>query len=366
MKVEYGNPKPNPRPGHDGVWNEGDDRFEDQEPSPLKMSHTRINDSRMIEAWPGVCGDVRRLDWQKYGPTLPPRTKAAFTHVPGHSISKKWLSAGWARPASMQGTQHVPADPPRLDKHHWSPEWGQKPADPVYGYPHQRQTPEKRPRCMEQPVVEDLCRPIWDTEALEHFIQDKIREKTTSQGNNQVLQAFRIFDKGGSDDGMGEISPDEFSQALQHMLMTKIHEEEVRRLFDKYDTDGGGTIDIWEFIEGVLKPDARCHMKIVDSEAELNRTSPSHANRFTGAPVPPTSATRPAPKLNNSWNAGSAHAATVETRNGTGSVYLQTGAGNIDAGHLKSRFPGPAKRLQVHLKSPPRRPHTSLGTRRAN
>ena len=49
---------------------------------------------------------------------------------------------------------------------------------------------------------------------------------------------------------MGEISPEEFGEALRNMLMTEIHEEEVRTLFDKYDTDGGGTIDIWEFIEG--------------------------------------------------------------------------------------------------------------------
>ena len=49
---------------------------------------------------------------------------------------------------------------------------------------------------MGEVVIEDICRPVWDIHQLEKFIQDKIREKTTSQGNNQVLQAFRIFDKG--------------------------------------------------------------------------------------------------------------------------------------------------------------------------
>jgi len=49
-----------------------------------------------------------------------------------------------------------------------------------------------------------------------------------------------------------EIDLPAFEHTLSRLLNVDFQEGEVRRLFEKYDSDGGGSIDVAEFVAGVF------------------------------------------------------------------------------------------------------------------
>merc|ERR1712166_841293 len=89
-------------------------------------------------------------------------------------------------------------------------------------------------------------RPQWTPEKLEALVCEKIFAKTNSS-EGQILPAMRLFVGAGS-----EIDLPAFEHTLGRLLNVDFQEGEVRRLFEKYDSDGGGSIDVAEFVAGVF------------------------------------------------------------------------------------------------------------------
>ena len=67
-----------------------------------------------------------------------------------------------------------------------------------------------------------------------------------------LRKLFKEFDE----DGNGELDKDEFRLALKWKLgLMNIADADIFELFDFYDTDKGGGIDVNEFIDKVLPKD---------------------------------------------------------------------------------------------------------------
>jgi len=97
------------------------------------------------------------------------------------------------------------------------------------------------------PVELRQCLMTWTGDQLEQMVRDKIQMKTAG-GNGQILTALRLFEA----EAAGEITPEMFQTALSKLLNTDISLEEAMGLFNKYDADGGGTLDTNEFTEQLL------------------------------------------------------------------------------------------------------------------
>lgn len=105
----------------------------------------------------------------------------------------------------------------------------------------------------------------WDGDRIETLIKEKLMMRTKS-GNGQVWEAFRLF----TNDGDQSISPEEFKQKVGHLLNTKLTDEEIFGLFQKYDDDGSGEITIHEFVAGIFPADFPIRSEVEDAEATMD------------------------------------------------------------------------------------------------
>jgi len=99
-----------------------------------------------------------------------------------------------------------------------------------------------------QAQLTEIVRPRWAPHKLEQLIKDKIQERTCGYPS---FSAFKLFAKGR---GSTEITFNDFRHTIGRLLNAELTEAEARMLFDKYDEDGGGTIDTSEFVNGIMPP----------------------------------------------------------------------------------------------------------------
>jgi len=116
--------------------------------------------------------------------------------------------------------------------------------------PNRPESPSRKAEAQKMLTFEksDLRRK-WTAKQLEELLRDKITQKTKGS-NGQALQAMRLFLRDGT-----EISPEAWKKNLPLLVGVELTDEEAMALFNKYDTDGGGSIDVQEFIENVLPAD---------------------------------------------------------------------------------------------------------------
>ncbi|RLN60846.1 hypothetical protein BBJ29_001870 [Phytophthora kernoviae] len=91
----------------------------------------------------------------------------------------------------------------------------------------------------------------WNADKVERKLQEKIQEKTQIAGNFVYQQAYRLLE-GNRGEGIDFPS---FREQLRVKFGIILDDSELQLLFDKYDEDGNGTIDLQEFIRRVLPPD---------------------------------------------------------------------------------------------------------------
>ncbi|GMF47433.1 unnamed protein product [Phytophthora fragariaefolia] len=91
----------------------------------------------------------------------------------------------------------------------------------------------------------------WNVDKVERKLQEKIQEKTLIAGNFVYQQAYRLLE-GTRGEGIDFPS---FREQLRVKFGIILDDSELHLLFDKYDEDGNGTIDLHEFIRRVLPPD---------------------------------------------------------------------------------------------------------------
>lgn len=91
----------------------------------------------------------------------------------------------------------------------------------------------------------------WNVDKVERKLQEKIQEKTLIAGNFVYQQAYRLLE-GTRGEGIDFRS---FREQLRVKFGIILDDTELHLLFDKYDEDGNGTIDLQEFIRRVLPPD---------------------------------------------------------------------------------------------------------------
>ena len=99
--------------------------------------------------------------------------------------------------------------------------------------------------------VRQLQREQWSTLTVnvEKLLMEKLQEKTTG-GPYAILRTFRKFDTTGGDN---LIDFCEFKECMRKMGILGVSEEDLRKLFNKYDADGSGAINLSEFASGVMK-----------------------------------------------------------------------------------------------------------------
>ncbi|KAJ0411161.1 hypothetical protein ATCC90586_005018 [Pythium insidiosum] len=87
----------------------------------------------------------------------------------------------------------------------------------------------------------------WTIAEIEQMLREKI-EQRTSKSSDCFRQAFRIFKK------VNGIKPSEFHTALETIGLS-LDRSQSDILFQRFDKNGSGDIDLDEFIHGVLPPD---------------------------------------------------------------------------------------------------------------
>lgn len=110
-----------------------------------------------------------------------------------------------------------------------------------------QQAAEGAPSPPSSPTELRQCLVTWTGDQLEEMVRDRIQQKTHG-GNGQALMALRLFGAQAS----SEITPEMFRSALSRLLNTEITHQEALGLFNKYDEDGGGTLDSREFCDQLL------------------------------------------------------------------------------------------------------------------
>lgn len=225
--------------------------------------------------------------------TLPPKISVAHSIAP--YPTKKWVQT-----ALNSFTLEKPA--PRRNRwdHHREPEA----EEPVKRFRGARQTQTSAEQQHANDVYNrstdsaatiiankrfrDNVRRRWTADELEGLILEKIQGRTS--GNGVIFQAFRLFNnKTGNDEG---ITLTDFRDAMNRLLMCGMTEEECRPLFDRYDADGGGTIDIHEFMEGLMRPFG-CSKSLMGSKNDKSANEMG-GNRYLGGT--PRSPIKPPPK----------------------------------------------------------------------
>ncbi|GMH63593.1 hypothetical protein TrST_g272 [Triparma strigata] len=84
------------------------------------------------------------------------------------------------------------------------------------------------------------------------FIVSKLKKELASRGAKGIVgmgRKFKIMD----DDGSGSLNMSEFKKCMKEMNM-ELTEVELRKLFEHFDQDQGGSIGYEEFIQGVRDP----------------------------------------------------------------------------------------------------------------
>lgn len=96
-------------------------------------------------------------------------------------------------------------------------------------------------------MAAESVRDSWTIKDVEQMLREKI-EQRTSKSSDCFRQAFKIFKK------VNGIKPDEFHRSLESIGLT-LSREQADVLFNRFDKNGSGDIDLDEFIHGVLPPD---------------------------------------------------------------------------------------------------------------
>nr|CCA14270.1 conserved hypothetical protein [Albugo laibachii Nc14] len=107
----------------------------------------------------------------------------------------------------------------------------------------------------------------WTMQQIEQMLRGKI-EQRTSKSSDCFRQAFRIFKK------VNGIKLEEFHTCLRSCGLTLTFEQS-KELFERYDRNNSGDIDLNEFIHGVLPPDYTGH------QCFLQPDSPSESQKRT-------------------------------------------------------------------------------------
>lgn len=85
------------------------------------------------------------------------------------------------------------------------------------------------------------------------FLTLMARKMKNSDSKQEVLEAFKVFDK----DGSGKISAEELRQVMTS-LGEKLTDKEVDEMMKEADTNGDGEIDYEEFISKFVYPTGFC------------------------------------------------------------------------------------------------------------
>jgi Ca2+-binding EF-hand superfamily protein len=98
----------------------------------------------------------------------------------------------------------------------------------------------------------DMFKSVWkgSLKELETRLQDTITQHT-SKSSDQIRQAFSLFTAARG------IKPEVFKRSIEKLIHAKISENQSMELFQKYDTDGSGDIDLQEFVSGLMPSDYR-------------------------------------------------------------------------------------------------------------
>lgn len=129
----------------------------------------------------------------------------------------------------------------------------------------------------------------WSMEELELRLQDKIMQRT-SKSSDQFRQAFKLFTVAGG------ITPDMFLQQINKILGVNISKEISLKLFEKYDTDKSGDIDLSEFVNGIMPRDWEYVPPSVRKFPRLSETTIRHQTpepQTNSKPPPHISTLRP-------------------------------------------------------------------------
>jgi len=208
---------------------------------------------------------VESRKWEGIGPALPTRAKAP------HSIAqlpqRKFVAAAYST-----GGRHAATPQPKKTVR--APDT------------------ENRPK--------SVIRRKWSVDELERLILTKINERLVSN-NGAVFQAFRLFNEDGGE-GDRTITKEEFRSVLSRLLQCEMTWDEVAEVFDRYDRDGNGDIDIFEFIEGVMRP-FNMTKQLAGSEWDAKDASSFEGSRITWQDFKPSSSPPPrVPKAENGVN----------------------------------------------------------------
>merc|ERR1711871_1092221 len=144
-----------------------------------------------------------------------------------------------------------------------------------------------------------VVRQRWSADDLERIVLTKINERLKSN-NGATFQAFRIFNEDGGQ-GDASITKEEFRHSLSKLLQTEMTFEETEELFNKYDRDRSGDIDVFEFVEGIMKPFGQAQ-KLIGSEWDAKDSSDFSGGKWSDykPPVsPPPKVERPATGINH-------------------------------------------------------------------
>ncbi len=71
----------------------------------------------------------------------------------------------------------------------------------------------------------------------------------TSKESDRIRQAFKLFTSASN------ITPSVFERRICALMGIKIPQSQCRELFDKFDTDGSGDLDLQEFVSALMPKD---------------------------------------------------------------------------------------------------------------
>ncbi|KAF0697272.1 Aste57867_12044 [Aphanomyces stellatus] len=94
--------------------------------------------------------------------------------------------------------------------------------------------------------------PNWPLSQVEQLLREKILERTKMHDGKFVYQqAYRLLEVNRGK-GIDLVS---FKRAIRESMCLDVDDADIEALFRKYDVDGNGNIELYEFIDRVLPPD---------------------------------------------------------------------------------------------------------------